>query len=75
MTSVPTIEDNTACTFWKLPPEVRDMIYRYVCGGDRKISMAIRSFWTSNERFERHMNPWSYVVCSRIVSSDELRLT
>lgn len=56
------VTDEAPCMFWKLPPEIRDIIYDLVYGGDRTICVMTRSGWTYREKRKLRENPIAYVV-------------
>ena len=43
--------------FWKLPREIRDMIYDDVYGGDGTVKVVVRQGWEWRERFQRSRYP------------------
>ena len=49
----PDVEEETLCFFWKLPLEVRDIIYELLYGQHERVRVIIPSEWETHERTNR----------------------
>ena len=45
-----TAADVAPCLFWRLPPEIRNMIYGYLYGRGRTISVKVQADWALDEK-------------------------
>lgn len=55
-------DEQPRCMFWRLPLEMRDMIYDLVYGEMRQIRVETRSNWLQHEQFLKNSSRTRHVV-------------
>ena len=52
----PDVEEEAPCFFWKLPLEVRDMIYELLYGHGRPLKVVTRVGWKDREKVRQRLS-------------------